>query len=94
MDLADLFLDLCVQFVDRGSLMGPEQLLSERSREAEGQGKRYRATLRQASELSKMWCSVRLFPSLRPNHLMMFAGAREGGAVIPVFHLKNRGSER
>lgn len=93
MDLADLFLDLCVQFVDRGSLMGPEQLLSEPSREAEGQGKG-RAMLRQASELSKMWCSVGLFPSLRPNHLMMFAGAREGGAVIPVFHLKNRGSER
>lgn len=36
MDLADLFLDLCIQFVDRGTLMGPEQPLNESSREGEG----------------------------------------------------------
>lgn len=94
MDLADLFLDLCVQFADRGSLMGPEQPLNEPSREAEGQGKWYPVTLRQASELSKTWRTVGLFPSLGPNHLMMFTGAGEGGVVIPVFHFKNRGSER
>lgn len=36
MDLADLFLDLCVQFVDRGNLMGPEQPLMNQAEREEG----------------------------------------------------------
>lgn len=61
-----------------GVLWAQSSFLKVDQAEAEGQGKRP-SNAQTASELSKMWCSVGLFPSLRPNHLMMFAGAREGG---------------